>query len=119
MALVEAWVKLKYTKSEMNHFRGVKTHAVWVFMLHPDPGHHLQEHGATPMATMHLLKIKLPLIFQTTLNLISSDKLTLLRKISQFRKHFSIRPESKPHNFLSGFTRGATVPANSALFILH
>lgn len=42
MALVEAWVKLKYTKSEMNHFRGVKTHALWVIMLHPDPGHHLQ-----------------------------------------------------------------------------
>lgn len=103
----------------MNPFCGVKTHAVWVIMLHPDPGHHFQEHGSTPMAAMHLFKIKLSLIFQTTLNLIPLVKLTLLRKISQFQKHLFIRLESKPHNFLSNFTRGATVPANSALFILH
>lgn len=88
-------------------------------MLHPDLGHHLQEHGSTPMATLHLFKIKLSVIFKTTLNLIFSAKLTLRRQISQFQKHFSIRLESKPHNFLSSFTRGATFPANSAPFILH
>lgn len=43
----------------MNPFCGVKTHAVWVIMLHPDPGHHFQEHGSTPMTAMHLFKIKL------------------------------------------------------------
>ena len=55
--------------------------------------------------------------FLNNVESVSSAKLTSLRKISEFQKHYSARLESKPHNFLSSFICGATFPANTALFL--
>lgn len=56
-------------------------------------------------------------LFLNNVESVSSAKLTLLRKISEFQKHYSARLECKPHNFLSSFICGATFPANTALFL--
>lgn len=61
-------------------------------------------------------QIKLLFIFQTPSNLSPQPNYDYVGRAAGFR-NFSIRPESKPHNFLSSFTRGAAFPASAAFFL--